>query len=184
MKILVLIGSLRAAAFSRKLAAAVEAAAPEGAEVTLADGRDLPLYDQDLDGEEKPAAVQVLLDQVSAADGLVFVTPEFNYGIPGPLKNAIDWASRPAYNSPLKGKPSVIISHSIAPSGGARAHTQLDSVLTGTLTPVLAAPSITLPAIHEMFDEAGALKDELTRIRLDRMLGEFAAWIGGSGTGS
>jgi chromate reductase len=184
LKILVLIGSLRAAAFSRKLANAVADAAPEGTEVAFADGRDLPLYDQDLDGEEKPAAVQVLLDQVSAADGLVFVTPEFNYGIPGPLKNAIDWASRPAYNSPLKEKPAAVVSHSIAPSGGARAHTQLTSVLSGTLTPVLVAPSITLPAIHEMFDKAGALTDELTRIRLSRMLEEFAAWIGGSGAGS
>ena len=106
MKLLIVVGSLRAAGFSRKLGEAVAALSPDGTEVETTDGGDLPLYNQDLDGDEKPAAVVALLDQVANADGIVFVTPEFNYGIPGPLKNLVDWASRPAYNSPLKGKPS------------------------------------------------------------------------------
>jgi len=118
MKLLVVVGSLRAAAFSRKLGAAVAALAPDDAVVDTTDGAALPLYDQDLDGDQKPAAVVTLLDQVTAAEGLVFVTPEFNYGIPGPLKNLIDWASRPALNSPLKGRPSLVIAHSPAPRLG------------------------------------------------------------------
>ncbi len=181
MKILTVIGSLRAASFSRKLGAAVEALAPEAIEIDTTDGGALPLYNQDLDGDEKPAAVRTLLDQVSSADGLVFVTPEFNYGIPGPLKNLIDWASRPAFNSPLKAKPSLVIAHSLAPSGGARAHAQLSSVLAGTLTPTYLAPSFVVPQIHEKFDDAGALADEITKIRLEATLADFADWAKSQG---
>ena len=176
MQLLIVIGSLRQGAFSRKLADAAGGLVPEGVEVTRTDGRDLPLYDQDLDGEEKPPAVRQLLDRVGSADGILFITPEFNYGIPGPLKNLIDWASRPAYASPLKGKPSLVIAHSIAPSGGARGHSQLVSVLGGTLTPVFLAPSFVIPSVHEKFDAEGALTDERTKARLASTLAEFAAW--------
>ncbi|MEM9175317.1 MAG: NADPH-dependent FMN reductase [Myxococcota bacterium] len=176
MKILALIGSLRAASFSKKLAQAAAAAAPEGTTIEIVDGRELPLYDQDLDGEEKPAAVQALLDQVSAADGLLFVSPEFNYGIPGTLKNLIDWASRPAFNSPLKGRPSVIMTHSPAPGGGARAHSQLASVLGGTLTPLYVIPGFVVGGVHEQFDADGTLTNELTKTRLDRTLSGFVEW--------
>ena len=88
----------------------------------------------------------------------------------------IDWASRPAYNSPLKGKPSLVIALSVAPSGGARAHSQLGTVLAGTLTPVFVGPGFLVPAVHEKFDEHGALSDELTGLRLSRTLEEFVAW--------
>ena len=176
MDVLVLIGSLRAASFSRKIGEAAVAVAPNDMNLKIVDGRSLPLYDQDLDGEKKPAAVQTLLDQIIAADALVFVTPDSNYGIPGTLKNAIDWASRPAYRSPLKNKPSVIVSHSVAPTGGARAHSQLSSVLSGTLTPTLVAPGFSIPAVHEKFDESGQLADEMTGARLVRTLEELAAW--------
>ena len=67
---------------------------------------DVPLYDQDLDGEEKPTAVTALLDRVIAADAMIFITPEFNYGLPASLKNVIAWASRPAYNSPGRSIPA------------------------------------------------------------------------------
>lgn len=176
MKILAFIGSLRGESFSRKLARAAEAAAPQGMTFEFTDGRDLPLYDQDLDSEDKPAAVRSLIEQVEGADALLFVTPEFNYGIPGPLKNAIDWASRPAYRSPLKDKPSLVIAHSIAPSGGVRAELQLGSVLKGTLTPVFGAPSFAIAAIHEKFDASGALSDERTRMRLAKTLEDFGSW--------
>ena len=176
MKLLVVVGSLRAASFSRKLGEAVGALAPDGIQVDTTDGGALPLYNQDLDGDEKPAGVVALLEQVSAADGIVFVTPEFNYGIPGPLKNLVDWASRPAFSSPLKGKPSVVIAHSIAPSGGARAHAQLTSVLGGTLTPTFLAPSFVVPQVHEKFDAEGSLTEEITKVRLQATIGEFAAW--------
>ena len=176
MKTLILLGSLRAASFSRKLALAAQAAAPDSMTFEIIDGRDVPLYNQDLDGEEKPAAVQVLLDQVTAADGLLFVTPEFNYGIPASLKNMIDWASRPAFKSPLKGKPALVMSQSVAPAGGARVWAQLTSVLGGTLTPTYLAPSFAVGASHEKFDESGVLTDDLTRMRLERTLADFERW--------
>ena len=104
------------------------------------------------------------------------VTPEFNYGIPGPLKNAIDWASRPAYRSPIKDKPSLIIALSIAPTGGARAELQLATVLKGTATPTFVGPSFAIPAVHEKFDASGALVDDMTKLRLSKTLEDFCAW--------
>ena len=177
MKILTLLGSLRADSFSKKLASAALALAPEGIELIETDGGKLPLYNQDLDGDDKPAAVLELLEQVNQADGLLFITPEFNYGIPGTLKNAIDWASRPAYRSPMKAKPSAIVSHSISPFGGIRVHSQLADVLAGTLTPVFVAPSYAIAQTHEKFDESGALTDEITRVRIERLMTDFPQWI-------
>ncbi|MEN8160485.1 MAG: NADPH-dependent FMN reductase [Myxococcota bacterium] len=176
MKILVVVGSLRAAAFSRKLANAAVALMLDGVGCEMVDGRDLPLYDQDLDGDEKPEPVRKLVAQLGAADGVVFVCPEFNYGIPGSLKNLVDWASRPAFRSPLKDKPALVIGLSIAPTGGARAHLQLSTVLAGTLTPVFVGPSLLVPAVHEKFDADGALTDEAAKLRLAKTLEQFAAW--------
>ena len=179
MRVLAVIGSLRKESFSRKLAVAAAALAPAAMELEIVDGRDLPLYDQDLDAEQKPVAVQTLLDRVAGADALLFVTPEYNYGIPGPLKNLIDWASRPAFQSPLKDKPTLLLALSPAPTGGARAYAQLATVLSGTLTPVFLAPSFLVPAVHEKFDAEGRLVDETTSRRLARALEGFAEWAAG-----
>lgn len=176
MKMLSIIGSLRKDSFSKKLAAAAEALAPEGFRFDQTDTRDVPLYNQDFDGESKPAGVTQLLAQIDASDGLLFVLPEYNYGIPGTLKNAIDWASRPAFRSPLKGKPSLIVACSMAPTGGARVYNQLATVLGGTLTPVYLMPSFLVPAVHEKFDASGALIDETTEARLKRTLQDFGTW--------
>ena len=176
MKILALIGSLRAASFSKKIAEAAAELAPEGTTVEIVDGRDLPLYDQDLDGDEKPPSVVRLHEQVNGADALLFISPEYNYGIPGTLKNLIDWASRPVYNSPLKGRPTMLIALSPSPAGGSRAHAQLGTVLAGTLTPVFVAPGFLIGRVHEQFDETGTLTNELTKIRLERTLADFLEW--------
>lgn len=178
MKVLIWVGSLRRDSFSLKLAQAAAELAPDNMSCEFTDCGEVPLYNQDLDGEEKPRAVQTLLDQVNGADALIFVTPEFNYGIPGPLKNAIDWASRPAFRSPLLGKPSLVIAHSISPSGGARVHVQLSSVLNGTSTPLFLSPSITVSAVHKKFDESGALSDDLIKLQFTQNLADFGAWVG------
>lgn len=181
MKILIILGSLRSGSFSRKVAEACTAALPEDHPFSIIDGRTLPLYDADLDRDEKPAAVQDLIEQLNEADALVFVTPEYNYGIPGPLKNLIDWASRPAFDSPIKGKPSLVIAQSISPAGGSRVHAQLTEVLDGTLTPTFVTPSFTISSIHEKFDTSGELTDEMTRIRLGATLPAFLAWATSQG---
>lgn len=176
MNLLILIGSLRANSFSRKMARDIVDQLPDGVTPRLIDGSELPLYNQDLDGDEKPAPVQTLLNQVTGADALLFITPEFNYGVPGTLKNLIDWASRPAYNSPLKHKPALIIAHSIAPTGGARAHSQLSSVLGGTLTRLMIGPSFLVPSVHEKFNEDGEMADELMKVILKGAMEEFTQW--------
>ena len=104
------------------------------------------------------------------------VAPEFNYGIPAPLKNAIDWASRPAYRSAIKDKASLNITHSIAPTGGVRAELPLASVLKGSATPTFVGPGFSIPAVHEKFDASGALIDDMTRLRLSKTLENFCSW--------
>lgn len=176
MKILTIVGSLRKESFSRKIAVAAAQRAPDGVTFSTTNAENVPLYNQDLDGDEKPPGVAAFVSEIEAADGLLFVLPEYNYGIPGPLKNAIDWASRPAFRSPLRGKPSLIVACSMAPTGGARAYNQLSTVLSGTLTPVYLMPSFLVPAVHEKFDDAGELTDEVTGARLQKTLIDFAAW--------
>lgn len=177
MNTLILIGSLRAESFSRKLAHAAQDLAPEGMTFTIQDCADVPLYNQDHDGETKPPGAQALLDAVNAAEALIVITPEYNYGIPGTLKNAIDWASRPAFQSPLKDKPTLTIGVSMAPTGGARAYQSLGVVLGGTLTPVYLAPAFLVPTVHEKFDESGALTDDVTARRLGKTLTRFKEWV-------
>ncbi|HPG26080.1 MAG TPA: NADPH-dependent FMN reductase [Myxococcota bacterium] len=176
MRVLTLIGSLRAASFGKRLAGAIETLAPAHVRFDRTDGRDLPLYDQDLEGDDKPAAVLELFARIEAADALLFLTPEYNYGIPGPLKNLVDWASRPAFRSPIKDNPATIVAYSPAPTGGARSHAQLAQVLAGTLTLVMPGVSLLVPAVHEKFDEAGSLTDEDARRRLARQIESLEAW--------
>ena len=104
------------------------------------------------------------------------ITPEFNYGIPGSLKNLIGWASRPAFNSPRKSRPSMVIALSPAPTGGARAHVRLVSVLSSTLTPAFAALSLIVGAMREKIGEDGQLIDEQTKVRLQQNLEAFSGW--------
>ena len=176
MRILFVLGSLRSDSSSRRLAHAIQASLPEDAQSEMVDGRDLPLFDADLESQKKPSSVEALIDHVNQADALIFVTPEFNYGIPGPLKNWVDWASRPPFNSPLKAKPALVITQSISPSGGARAHAQLTAVLSATLTPTYLIPSFTIPSVHEKFDGEGQLTDALTQMRIDATLPGFLQW--------
>ncbi len=178
MRILFILGSLRSGSSSRRLVDAFQRSLPEDSRAQIIDGRDLPLFDADLEGAEKPPAVEELVHQVNQADALIFVTPEFNYGIPGPLKNLLDWASRPPFNSPLKSKPALVVTQSISPGGGSRAHAQLTAVLSATLTPTYLVPSFTIPAVHEKFDEDGQLTDGLTQMRINATLPGFLEWAG------
>lgn len=177
MNIVAISGSLRSASWNTLLLkAAAKAAKAEGAELNLLDIGELPLYNSDLDGEVKPAAVSRLLAALAQADGLFIATPEYNYSIPGVLKNALDWASRPAYQSLLAGKPCGLISASMSPLGGARAQVHLREVLAATLTPVYLAPDYLLPLAQNAFDGAGALSDAKALERLQRYVKGYLAW--------
>ena len=122
-RVLVLVGSLRAESFNRKLAEAVRAQAPVGVTIDIADGlAEIPFYNEDLDGEQVPAAAQALRDQVAAADRILFITPEYNGSTPAVLANAIDWASRPFGQGAIKGKPTAVVGTAVGQYGGQWAH--------------------------------------------------------------
>ncbi|WP_434620038.1 NADPH-dependent FMN reductase [Tabrizicola sp. M-4] len=141
-RILIMVGSLRAAASSAALARALVERLPPGVQAEFADIGSLPHYDADHDGG---APVAALLDQLRAADGVLFVTPEYNYSIPGALKNAIDWASRPAYQSVFKGKSCFVISVSGGALGGVRAQGHLKYILNGMLAEVFPHQEVIVP---------------------------------------
>lgn len=177
MKILGISGSLRKDSFNTKLLHEAALLLDEGVAMDFFDCGSLPLYNGDLDKEEKPEAVQRLKQAIEECDGLLIASPEYNYSISGVLKNAIDWASRPAYKSVLAGKPAGIISGSRGVTGGARVHLHLRDVFSSTLTPVVPAPPFMVPQIQEMFDEEGALKDESLKARLKRYINDLTGWV-------
>jgi NAD(P)H-dependent FMN reductase len=123
VKILALVGSLRAASINRQLAELAAETAPDGVAVTVFEGLgDLPFYNEDIDNESAPASVVALREAAGKADAALVVTPEYNGSIPGVLKNAIDWLSRPFGNGALKDKPAAVIGGSFGQYGGVWAH--------------------------------------------------------------
>ncbi len=154
-------GSLRKGSNSTAILKSLAARDWNGSRIAIHDLIDIPLYNGDLDTDDKPAAVDALKDAITAADALLIVSPEFNYGTPGVLKNALDWASRPAYQSPLKGKPVLIITSSPGAMGGVRAQEQLRKTLFGTLSVLVPFPEIAIASVGAKLTD-GVLSDEAT----------------------
>ena len=145
-------------------------AAPEGAELTLSDAailRELPPYDQDLDDGEAPAAVQRLRQEWGAADAILFATPEYNGSVPGVLKNAIDWASRPRFEAALNNKTVAVVGASPGQFGAMWAQADLRRIL-GIAGARVVGDELPVTRAHERFDHAGRLLDSelLERLRL------------------
>ena len=178
MKILAIPGSLRRASLNRSLLVAMGELAPEGTTVELYEGlREVPPYDGDLDDDaHRPATVAALKQRITDADAVLFGTPEYNYGIPGVLKNAIDWASRPGYRSPFRDKPCAMVSASQSGVGGARVQGQLKQVLLGMAAEVFPYPEVLVAAAHEKIVE-GHLVHEPTRTHLREMLAALVRWV-------
>lgn len=149
-------GSLRAASSSRATVRALAKRLEPDVTCRVADPGLLPHYNADVTGDP---AVERFNAEMAAADGVVFVTPEYNYSIPGVLKNAIDWASRPAYNSVFKDKPCFVISVSGGALGGVRAQAHLKYVLNGMLAKVFACQEIVIPQANSKIVD-GHLADE------------------------
>ena len=129
------------------------------ADLTLFPLNDIPPYDPDLDSENTPAAATAMREAIAAADGLVVISPEYNYGMSGVLKNALDWASRPAMQSPVKGKPILIMTASPAFTGGVRAQHEMRETLTGMMGRVIARPQVVIGTVHEKIKD-GRLTDQ------------------------
>ncbi|MCX3061816.1 NADPH-dependent FMN reductase [Streptomyces beihaiensis] len=163
LKILAVSGSLRSASYNSALARAAQKHAPGDMAVEIYEGlRDLPLYDQDLDTDTPPAAVADLRRRITEADGLFIATPEYNYGIPGALKNALDWASRPSRGSSLTGKPIAVSGAAPTNFGTVRAQLALRQMFLWTDSDVVRKPEVQIFRAHERFDETGNLTDEST----------------------
>jgi chromate reductase, NAD(P)H dehydrogenase (quinone) len=159
--VLIIPGSLRQGSHSAAIAAGLVAAACGRAQFRVLRLDAVPLYNADLDGEHKPEGVAVLKQAIQEADGLVLVSPEYNYGMPGVLKNALDWASRPAYKSVLLDKPVLIITSSAGLTGGVRAQAQLRQTLSGTLSRIVAAPEVLISQAGSKIQD-GRLTDPAT----------------------
>jgi len=155
-KIAVLVGSLREASFNRRLAEAIAALAPGGITFSWPDIGTLPLYDQDDDDDQAPEVV-ALKQAVRNADGIIFVTPEYNRSIPGVLKNAIDHASRPKRDSAWRGKPAGVIGTSPGPVGTALAQQHLRLVLACLDMPTLNQPETFVQFTDDTFGPDGKL---------------------------
>lgn len=149
-------GSLRAASSARATVRALVARLENDVACTVADPGALPHYNADL--VDDPAVV-AFIAAIEAADGIVFVTPEYNFSVPGVLKNAIDWASRPAYESVFVGKPCFVISVSGGALGGVRAQAHLKYILNGMLAHVFVAKEVVVPMANAKVAD-GILRDE------------------------
>jgi len=163
MKILAVSGSLRRESHNTQLLRAAAAAAPEGVEVELWDGvRDLPLYDQDLESEPLPEPVRRLREDWAAADAILFATPEYNGSVPGVLKNAVDWASRPKGDAALLNKDVAVIGASTGQFGAMWAQADLRKIL-GVAGARVAPVELAVPRAHETLgaDLEGQLRELL-----------------------
>lgn len=176
-KILGLSGSLRRSSLNSALVRAAAAHAPDGVSVELYDYGAVPLYDDDLPADDPGrAAVEALKAAIAAADGVLLAVPEYNYSLPGVLKNAIDWASRPAYHSPFRDKPVGVVSASMSFVGGARGQQHTKNVLMGMAAAVFPWPEFLVPSAHQKFKD-GRLVDDTTRGFLEQYMAGFSAWI-------
>jgi chromate reductase len=174
MRLLGICGSLRKASLNRALLVAVRDALPPDVQMTLHDDLDLPIFNNDL---EDPPGVVRLKAAVAAADGVVFSVPEYNYSIPGGLKNALDWVSRPPDQSPLRGKPVGMVGAASGMSGSIRAQTHLRQVMVYSDSPCLSQPEVLIPRAKERFDADGRLTDPSTRVLLERFGAAMAAFV-------
>ena len=177
LRVLGIAGSLRRESWNRKLLRAAVDLAPEDMRIEVFDIADVPLYSGDLDGDEKPAPVAALKRAIGEADGLLVVSPEYNYGIPGVLKNALDWASRPGFRSELVGKPSAVMGASPGAAGTVRAQADVRRVLLATLSRVLPYADVAVPAVAQKFDAEGRLADAQTEKIVRGFLVAFRDWI-------
>src|SRR6476660_3091841 len=179
MTILGIAGSLRKGSYNRGLLRAGRELLPEGVELVEFDLRELPFYDGDVEAAGDPAPVVALKDAIREADALLIATPEYNRGVPGGLKNAVDWASRPPLGSPLAGKPVALMGASTGRGGTALAQQQLREALEFPRAVVLDEPQLLVAEAYLHFDERGELADDGVRAELAELLDSLVHVAGG-----
>ena len=174
-KIAVIVGSLRRDSFNGKLANALTKLAPAGFTLSTINIGDLPLYNQDDDGNQA-SQVKRLKSEIAAADGVIFVTPEYNRSIPGVLKNAIDHASRPYGQSAWAGKPAGVIGISVGAIGTSLAQQHLRNILAYLDVPTLGQPEAFLQMKDDLFESDGSI-GPASRAFLQGWMDKYVAWV-------
>ena len=171
-------GSLRQGSLNKALLRAAVELAPAGMEIKTYTGLgDIPPYNDDVFSKGDPEAVAALKAAINEADAMLIATPEYNYGVPGVLKNAIDWASRPSGNCVLNRKPAAIMGCSPGLGGTIRAQHALRQSFVFTDTYVMQQPEIKIPSAAHLFDASGRLTDENTRQHVKKFLEAFVVWV-------
>jgi chromate reductase len=172
----VIVGSLRKASFSRKLALALKAVAPASLALEIVEIGQLPLFNQD-DEANPPPPSAAFKQRIGESDAVLFVTPEYNRSVPGVLKNAIDVGSRPYGKSAWEGRPAAVISLSPGAIGAFGANHHLRQSLVFLNMPTMAQPEAYIGGAADLFDEHGAFKKPETKQFAEKFLGAFAHWI-------
>lgn len=172
----VLVGSLRKESINKKLAHALEKLAGGRAEFRYVDIGDLPLYNQDFDGDY-PAHCKRMKDEIKSADSILFVTPEYNRSMPGVLKNAIDIASRPWGTNSFAGKPGAVIGTSGGAISTALAQQHLRNVCVFLDIPMMAQPEAFVRYSDGLIDANGSVADEGVRKFLGTFVDKYLDWV-------
>lgn len=175
LNILALCGSLRRLSYNMATLRMAQEEAPAGVKITIVDIAAIPLYNQDVQDIAFPPTVVQLVEQIKAANAVLIATPEYNYSIPGVLKNVIDWVSR-VPDQPFKGKAIAIMGASMGAIGTARAQYDLRKVFVALDGLVLNQPEIMIGAAHTRFDANGNLTDETTRDLIRKQVAALQAW--------
>jgi chromate reductase len=175
VRVLGFAGSLRKGSYNRMALRAAQELLPQGMTLETFDITPIPLYNEDVRAQGFPAPVQEFRDRIAAAGALLIVTSEYNYSVPGVLKNAIDWASRPP-NQPFEDKPVAIMGASPSMLGTARAQYHLRQSCVYLNMHVLNRPEVMIAHCHERFDAQGRLIDEKTRQMIAQLLSALGDW--------
>ena len=175
IRILGIAGSLRRESYNRAALRAATELVPEGATLEIFDLDGIPMFNQD-EEQNPPAKVVELKRLVREADAILFVTPEYNYSVPGVLKNAIDWASRPYGDSAWNGKPAAIMGASVGTLGTARAQYHLRQIMVFLNMFPINQPEVMIGNASKRFDQEGNLTDEQTKEFIRQLLQNLVAW--------
>jgi chromate reductase len=177
MRVLAVSGSLRQDSYNTALLRSAAELAPDGVEVEVHDGlAEIPPYDQDIQDEGAPVSVEDLRDRIANADAVLIATPEYNGSVPGVLKNALDWASRPFPDNALRNKPVAVVGASTSAYGGIWAQADLRKVL-GIIGARVVEGDVAIGHAQEHFDADGRLADAELRQRLGELLRDLAAQV-------
>src|SRR3954466_10832939 len=171
--ILGICGSLRKASYNRGALRAAQTLCPEGAKLEIFELDGIPVFNQD-DERNPPARVAEFKQRIRAADAILIATPEYNYGMPGVLKNAIDWASRPYGDNAWDGKPVALMSAALSVAGGIRAQYQMRQAFVFLNMDAVVQPEVAIGNAPQRFDAAGQLTDETSKKMIAQLLQNLA----------